>query len=79
MSATGEVVIDVTYGDSFAVARDYDGYLAVQVQNKVWAEEPRWITCSIDPLEAERYLLELEQAVRDLRQRIVAQRKAGVQ
>lgn len=51
--------INITYGDGFTVARDYDGYVAVKIQNTAFVEDPRWITAS-------GYDYDLEQNVRDL-------------
>ena len=51
--------INITYGDGFTVARDYDGYVAVKIQNTAFVEDPRWITAS-------GYDYDLERNVRDL-------------
>jgi hypothetical protein len=55
----------ITYGDTFTVARDEDGYLAVKVQNAAFVEEPRWI---LPPMsERDRYLDALIAALKNLR------------
>ena len=49
----------ITPGDTFVATKDYDGYPAVRVHNKVWVEEDDWITAS-------DYCGDQEQRVRDL-------------
>lgn len=56
--------ISITYGDAVKVARDYDGYVAVKIQNTAFVEDPRWITAS-------GYDHDLEQNVRDLARALV--------
>lgn len=49
----------ITFGDSFDVQADDDGYPAVRVRNSAFVEEPRWITAS-------GYHPDLEDNVREL-------------
>lgn len=51
--------INITCGDECKVACDYDGYVAVKIQNTAFVEDPRWITAS-------GYDYDLERNVRDL-------------
>jgi hypothetical protein len=59
--------LDIGRGDTFTVARDFDGFPAVRIQNTAFVEEPRWLTCSITGPDRQHYLDDLIHALVQLR------------
>lgn len=66
--------INITYGDGFKVARDYDGYVAVKIQNTAFVEDPRWITASGYDHDLERNVRDLSAALVKMADRMAAER-----
>lgn len=66
--------INITYGDKAKVARDYDGYVAVRIQNTAFVEDPRWITASGYDYDLEENVRNLARALMTMADRMAAER-----
>jgi len=68
-------VLRIERGDSFMQARDLDGYWAIRIINRAWAEDDGWITVSSFSRDVEEQCRDLAQHLIGLADRIAIERK----
>jgi hypothetical protein len=62
-------------GDQFMVARDFDGFWAIRIINRAWADDDGWITVSTFSYDAEEQCRDLASKLTDLADRISTARE----
>jgi hypothetical protein len=67
--------LSIERGDTFAVAKDLDGYPAVRIRNRVWVQEDRWIAVSAMDYDQEQNVRDLAAALVKLADRMARDRR----